>query len=253
MVAIQRSRGYSSRPSLSVARIAEIIKAVKAARPDIIAFVDNCYGEFVESSEPVEAGADLMAGSLIKNPGAGIAPGGGYIVGREEFVERAACRLTIAGAGRELGATLADPRPFYQALFLAPQMVREALLSAVFAASLLQGLGFTVSPGPREPRYDIIQTVELGAPERLIAFCRGIQKYSPVDSYVAPEPWPMPGYDNDIIMASGSFISGSSIELSADAPLRPPYRAYLQGGLNRWHGVYALTNTLADMREQGLL
>lgn len=253
MVAIQRSRGYSGRPSLSVAMIAAIIEAVKTARPEMICFVDNCYGEFVERQEPTDVGADLMAGSLIKNPGAGLAPGGGYIVGKKELIERAAWRLTIPGAGRELGASLADQRSFYQALFMAPQIVQEALLAAVFAASLLRGLGFRVSPGPEEQRADIIQTVEMGNAERLIAFCQGIQKYSPVDSFVTPLPWPMPGYDNDIIMAAGGFVAGSSIELSADAPLREPYRLYLQGSLSRWHGVYAVTNTLRELKESGLL
>jgi len=253
MVAIQRSRGYSSRPSLTMAQLAAIIQAIKTARPELIVFVDNCYGEFVETTEPTDWGADLLAGSLIKNPGAGLAPGGGYIVGRAAYVERAAYRLTVPGAGRELGASLADQRPFYQAIFLAPQVVQEALLSAVFASSLLQGLGFAVSPGPEEERTDIIQTVDMGNAARLIAFCRGIQKYSPVDSFVEPLPWPMPGYDNEIIMAAGGFVAGSSIELSADAPLREPYTLYVQGGLNRWHGVYAVSSTLREMRQNGLL
>lgn len=252
MVAIQRSRGYSLRPSLHVAEIDRIAAAIKQRYPEVIIFVDNCYGEFVEMTEPGED-VDLIAGSLIKNPGAGIASGGGYICGREQFVERAACRLTVPGAGREMGATLADGRPFFQSLLLAPQIVQEALLGAVFAASLLEQLGFQVSPGTNEERADIIQTICMETPQRLIAFCRGIQRYSPVDSFVMPEPWPMPGYDNDIIMASGGFVAGSSIELSADAPLREPYLAFLQGGLSRYHTIYAVSQTLQDMAEAGLL
>ena len=253
IVALQRSRGYSKRPSLRVETITEIYQAVKTVRPDVIFFVDNCYGEFVEAIEPTMCGIDLMAGSLIKNPGAGVAPGGGYIVGREPYVERAAVRLTVPGAGKELGATLSDPRAFYLSIFLAPQIVLEAKLGAVFTAALMEQLGFKVSPSSTEQRGDIIQTITLGSPERLIAFCQGIQKYSPVDSFVKPVPWPMPGYDHDIIMASGSFVDGSSIELSADAPLREPYTVFMQGGLNRWHTVYALTKTVLDMRENGLL
>lgn len=253
IVALQRSCGYSSRPSLSVQTIVAICDAVKSVRPDLIFFVDNCYGEFVETSEPSMYSVDLMAGSLIKNPGAGLAPGGGYIVGRKELVERAAVRLTVPGAGSELGPSLGDPRPYFQALYLAPQIVMEALLGAIFTASVMEQLGFVARPDSREARADIIQTICLEQPERLIAFCQGIQKYSPVDSFVKPVPWPMPGYDNDIIMASGSFVDGSSIELSADAPLREPYAVFMQGGLSRWHTVYALRNTLADMKEQGLL
>lgn len=253
LVSIQRSRGYSSRMSLSVAKIAAIIDAIKSVRPDIIVFVDNCYGEMVEELEPSQCGADLMAGSLIKNPGAGIAPGGGYIVGKEEYVERAACRLTVPGAGRELGSSLIDNRLFYQALLLMPQVVLESVLGAVFTASLAARLGFAVSPAADEIRADIIQTIAMGNSARLQAFVQGIQKYSPIDSFVTPEPWPMPGYDNDIIMASGSFISGSSIELSADAPLREPYLVFMQGGLSRYHVIYAVSHTFADMQEQGLL
>lgn len=252
MVALQRSRGYSLRPSLHVAEIDRIATAIKKARPDILVFVDNCYGEFVEADEPGE-NIDLIAGSLIKNPGAGLASGGGYVCGKALYVERAACRLTVPGAGRELGATLADNRLFYQSLLLAPQIVMEALLGAVFAASLFARLGFTVSPTADEQRADIIQTVCMETPERLIAFCQGVQRYSPIDSFVTPEPWPMPGYDHDIIMASGGFVAGSSIELSADAPLRPPYLAFLQGGLNRYHVVSAISRTMRDMQEAGLL
>jgi cystathionine beta-lyase family protein involved in aluminum resistance len=253
MVLIQRSRGYSLRRSLPVDLIGQICAAIKSARPEIIVFVDNCYGEMVEEKEPSEVGADLMAGSLIKNPGAGIAPGGGYIVGKASYVERAAARLTIPGAGRELGASLIDNRLFYQSLWLAPQIVLEAVLGAVFTAAFMEQLGFSVDPGPAERRTDIVQTVAMGNAARLQAFVRGIQQYSPVDSFVAPEPWPMPGYDNDIIMASGSFIAGSSIELSADAPLREPYSVFIQGGLSRYHVIYAVTRTLAEMRASGLL
>jgi len=253
MILIQRSRGYSSRRSLSVPEIKKIIKAVKTARPEMIVFVDNCYGEMVEEYEPSHYGADLMAGSLIKNPGAGIAPAGGYIVGKKEYVARAAARLTIPGAGGELGASLIDNRLFYQSLLLSPQIVLEALLGAVFTASFMERLGFWVSPGPLEQRADIIQSIGMGDSTRLQAFVQGIQKYSPVDSFAVPQPWPMPGYDSDIIMASGSFISGSSIELSADAPLREPYLVFIQGGLSRYHVVRAVTKTMADMKNQGLL
>ena len=253
MLAIQRSCGYSSRKSLAIAEIECIIKVVKATRPDIIVFVDNCYGEMVETLEPSHVGADLVAGSLIKNIGAGIAPGGGYIVGKDEFIKRAAYRLTIPGAGKELGASLIDNRLFYQSLLLAPQIVLESVLGAVFASAFLAELGFAVSPKPADIRSDIIQKISMGTKENLISFVQAIQKYSPVDSFVSPEPWPMPGYDSNIIMASGSFISGSSIELSADAPLREPYMVFLQGGLNRYHMIYALTNTVKDMQKQGLI
>ena len=253
MLAIQRSRGYSLRASLSVAKIAAITQAVKRVRPDVIVFVDNCYGEFVEEHEPSHMGADLIAGSLIKNPGAGLAPSGGYVAGKEIYVERAACRLTFPGAGREIGASLMSNRLYYQALFQAPQTVKEALLGMVFAASLLQRLGFSVSPKPDERRADTIQVAKMGDPKLLCAFCQGIQRYSPVDSFVTPEPAPMPGYDNDIIMAAGGFVSGSTIELSADAPLREPYLVFLQGGLNRYHAAYAVTHTLLDMDKAGLL
>ncbi|MDO4582168.1 MAG: methionine gamma-lyase family protein [Bacillota bacterium] len=247
IVAIQRSCGYTDRPALSVAQIGELCAAIHAASPSVIVFVDNCYGEMVEEREPSHVGADLLAGSLIKNIGAGIAPAGGYIAGREELVERAAYRLTIPGGGRELGATLSDNRNFYQALFLAPQIVLEAQLGAVFVASVFAQLGYRVHPAADAPRSDIVQTVYLGDAELLKAFCRGIQKYSPLDSFVSPEPWPMPGYANDIIMAAGGFIAGSSIELSADAPLREPYAVYIQGGLSRYHVIYAVENTLRDL------
>ncbi len=253
IVALQRSRGYSLRPSLHTAEIARICKKVKESYPQIIFFLDNCYGEFVEAQEPTEFGVDLMAGSLIKNPGAGLAPSGGYIVGRADLIERVAYRLTVAGAGAELGASLGDQRLFYESLFLAPQIVQEAVLGGVFASYLFQKLGYEVTPQPEEDRADIIQALCLGTAEKLIAFCQGIQRYSPVDSFVTPEPWPMPGYDSNIIMAAGGFVSGSSIELSADAPLREPFAVYLQGGLSRWHSIYAIEQTVRDMHQKGLL
>ncbi|MBR6824171.1 MAG: methionine gamma-lyase family protein [Firmicutes bacterium] len=253
MVALQRSRGYSSRPAMTVAEIAAITAAVHQRLPQAIVFVDNCYGEMMEETEPTHHGVDLMCGSLIKNPGAGLTPSGGYVVGREDLVDRAAYRLTFAGAGREIGASLIDHRLFYQALFMSPTTVLEATLGAVYAAAFMQHLGFEVSPAVDAKRSDIIQMAYMGNAERLIEFCRGIQRYSPVDSFAAPEPWPMPGYDNDIIMAAGCFVAGASIELSADAPLREPYLVFMQGGLNRWHMPYALQRTAADMMEKGLI
>jgi len=253
MLCIQRSRGYSWRNSLSVAQIAQITRAVKEARPEVIVFVDNCYGEMVEQYEPSHFGADLLAGSLIKNLGAGLTPCGGYVVGRAHLVERAACKLTVAGAGREVGPSLLENRLYYQALFMAPLIVAEALAGAVFTASLLQSRGITISPLPEENRTDIIQCAQMPDEAALIAFCQGIQRYSPVDSFVSPLPWPMPGYDNDIIMASGGFIQGSSIELSADAPIRPPYLLFVQGGLSRHHVAYAVEHTLRDMIAKNLI
>ena len=249
MLCIQRSRGYSWRKSLHIAQIESITRAVKQARPDIIVFVDNCYGEMVEPLEPSHVGADLIAGSLIKNLGAGITPGGGYVAGREELVERAAYKLTVAGAGREVGASLLSNRLYFQALFMAPGIVAEALAGAVFAAHLLSSLGIAVSPEPQEPRTDIIQCARMPGKTSLIAFCQGIQRYSPVESFAIPLPWPMPGYDNDIIMASGGFIQGSSIELSADAPLREPYLLFMQGGLSRHHTAWAVEQTVRDITE----
>ncbi|MCL2817104.1 MAG: methionine gamma-lyase family protein, partial [Clostridiales bacterium] len=226
MLMIQRSRGYKWRDALSVARIGEIIKAVKARHPRLTVFVDNCYGEMVEEKEPTQVGADLMAGSLIKNAGAGIAPSGGYIVGKKNLVERASYRLTMPGGGREVGASLADNRLFFQALFLSPLIVGEALCGAVYAASLLEAAGFPVSPAPREKRSDIIQAARLGSAERLIQFCQEIQRNSPVDSFAKPLPGPLPGYKHEVIMAAGAFVQGSSIELSADAPLKEPYNVF---------------------------
>lgn len=231
MVLIQRSRGYSRRPTLLIEDIREICNQVHRLKPDCICFVDNCYGEFVESLEPTQAGADIMAGSLIKNPGGGLAPTGGYIVGREDLVELASYRLTAPGMGTELGASLVNNRLFFQGLFLAPHVVSQALKGALFAAGIFENLGYTTYPRINDERGDIIQAIELGTAEKLVAFCSGVQKYSPVDSFVKPEPWDMPGYTDQIIMAAGTFVQGASIEFSADGPLRSPYNVYLQGGL----------------------
>ena len=229
---IQRSRGYATRPSLTVDDIEVLCKLVKEVSPDTVVMVDNCYGEFVEMKEPCEAGADLVAGSLIKNPGGGIAPSGGYIAGRHDLVERCAHRMTCAGVGREVGATLGNNRELFMGLFSAPHVVGEALKTAVYTAALFSLLGFSVSPRVEEKRGDIIECVTLGTEKGLIAFCRGMQSGAPVDSFVVPEPWAMPGYDDPVIMAAGAFTGGASIELSADGPLRPPYAAWMQGGLN---------------------
>ena len=232
MAYIQRSRGYSTRPTLTIDDIKILCKAVKEVSPNTCIMVDNCYGEFVEKKEPCEVGADLIAGSLIKNPGGGIAPTGGYIAGKKELIEKCSYRLTCAGVGREVGATLGHSRELYLGLFQAPHVVGEALKTAVYASALLQNLGFPVSPTPSEKRGDIIQCVTLGSAEKLISFCQGMQSGAPVDSFVVPEPWDMPGYTDPVIMAAGAFTLGASIELSADAPIRPPYAAWMQGGLN---------------------
>lgn len=232
MVYIQRSRGYSLRPSLFVSDIEKISRVVRSVRSDVIVMVDNCYGEFVEEEEPCARGADIMAGSLIKNPGGGIAPTGGYIAGKHELVERCACRLTTPGTGREVGCTLGHLRELYMGFYASPRVVGEAKKTAVFCARLFELLGFEAKPESGAARADIIQSILLEKSERLIEFCRGIQSGSAVDAHVVPEPWAMPGYDCDIIMASGSFTLGSSIELSADAPLREPYAVYMQGGLS---------------------
>ena len=237
MVLIQRSRGYSMRNPLTIADIEEICSEVKRIKSDCICFVDNCYGEFVDKTEPVEVGADIMAGSLIKNPGGGIAPAGGYIVGKSELVELASYRLTAPGMGDELGASLSNNRLLFQGFFLAPHVTAQAIKGAVFAAGVFNKLGFVTSPGPNSIRGDIIQAIQLGKPEKLIAFCQGLQKYSPVDSFAMPEPWDMPGYTDQVIMAAGTFIQGASIELSADAPMREPYNVYLQGSLTFEHAV----------------
>ncbi|WP_288177551.1 aminotransferase class I/II-fold pyridoxal phosphate-dependent enzyme, partial [Blautia hydrogenotrophica] len=229
LVTIQRSKGYQTRPSFSVAQIGEAIAFVKKCRPELPCMVDNCYGEFVDVIEPTDVGADLMVGSLIKNPGGGLAPIGGYIVGKKELVENASYRMTSPGLGMEVGATLGVNQAFYQGFFLAPMVVKGALKGAIFAANVYEKLGFPVIPNGTEPRQDIIQAVTLGSPEGVVAFCKGIQAAAPVDSYVEPEPWDMPGYDSQVIMAAGAFVQGSSIELSADGPMKPPYAVYFQG------------------------
>lgn len=253
LVTIQRSKGYATRPTLSVARIGELVSFIKGIRPDVICMVDNCYGEFVEEKEPLEVGADLLVGSLIKNPGGGLAPTGGYIVGKKEYVENAAYRLTSPGLGREVGASLGVNQSFYQGFFLAPTVVSGALKGAVFAARLYERLGFRVIPDGTESRHDIIQAVELGSPEMMEAFCAGIQAAAPVDSYVTPEPWAMPGYDSDVIMAAGAFVQGSSIELSADGPIRSPYAVYFQGGLTWYHAKLGILMSLQKLYERNLV
>lgn len=249
-VLIQRSRGYDSRRALSAEEVGELCRLVKRVSPDTVCVVDNCYGEFTELAEPTMLGADLAAGSLIKNPGGGLAPTGGYIAGRADLVERAAYRLTVPGIGGECGCTLGTNRQLYQGLFLAPHTTAQALKTAALCAAMLEKLGFDTEPGPQEPRYDIIQTVTLKTPENLKRFCRGIQAGSPVDSCVTPEPWQMPGYEDEVIMAAGAFIQGSSIELSADGPMRAPYRAFLQGGLTYESGRLGIMNAIAEMLEK---
>lgn len=249
MVLIQRSRGYSRRPTLLIEDIREICNQVHRLRPDCICFVDNCYGEFVESLEPTQAGADIMAGSLIKNPGGGLAPTGGYIVGREDLVELASYRLTAPGMGAELGASLVNNRLFFQGLFLAPHVVSQALKGALFAAGIFENLGYTTYPRISDKRGDIIQAIELGTAEKLVAFCSGVQKYSPVDSFVKPEPWDMPGYTDQIIMAAGTFVQGASIEFSADGPLRSPYNVYLQGGLTFEQVMFGILGAAEEIRQ----
>lgn len=253
LITIQRSKGYATRPSFSVTQIGELITLCKQCKPDVICMVDNCYGEFTELIEPVNVGADLMVGSLIKNPGGGLAPTGGYICGRADLIERCARRLTAPGLGREVGANLGLLTQFYQGFFLAPTVVSSAVKGAVFAANCYEKLGFHVIPGASEVRHDIIQAVELGSREGMIAFCKGIQAAAPVDSYVTPEPAPMPGYDSDVIMAAGAFVQGSSIELSADGPTRPPYAVYFQGGLTWYHAKLGILMSLQKMLEAGLI
>ena len=249
MVTIQRSKGYQTRPTLSVARIGELIKFVKEIKPDVICMVDNCYGEFVETIEPTDAGADMCVGSLIKNPGGGLAPIGGYIAGTRECIERAAARLTSPGLGKEVGASLGVISSFYQGFFLAPTVTAGALKGAIFAANVYEKLGYGVVPNGTESRHDIIQAVTFGTPEGVIEFCKGIQAAAPVDSYVVPEPWAMPGYDSDVIMAAGAFVQGSSIELSADAPIKPPYAVYFQGGLTWNHAKFGILMSLQKLVE----
>lgn len=249
LATIQRSKGYATRPTLSVAQIGEIIACIKSVKPDVICMVDNCYGELVEELEPTDVGADLCVGSLIKNLGGGLAPIGGYIVGKAEYVEQCAYRLTSPGLGKEVGATLGITSQLIQGLFYAPYVVASALKGAIFAAALYEELGFQVFPSSGELRHDIIQAVNMDTPEGLCAFCRGIQAAAPVDSFVTPEPWAMPGYDSDVIMAAGTFVSGASIELSADGPLKPPYTVFFQGGLNYAHAKYGIMMSLQSVVE----
>ncbi len=253
LVTIQRSKGYQTRPTLSVKGIGELISFIKSIKPDVICMVDNCYGEFVKEQEPLDVGADMIVGSLIKNAGGGLAPIGGYIVGKKECVENAAYRLTSPGLGKEVGASLNVIQSFYQGLFQAPVVVSGALKGAIFAANIYEKLGFDVIPNGTESRHDIIQAVSLNSPEGLIAFCQGIQAAAPVDSYVTPEPWAMPGYDSDVIMAAGAFVQGSSIELSADGPLKPPYAVYFQGGLTWYHAKLGILMSLQKLYEQKLV
>jgi cystathionine beta-lyase family protein involved in aluminum resistance len=252
LVEIQRSKGYLTRPTFSVEQIGELIAFIKNIKPDVICMVDNCYGEFVEKIEPTDVGADLVVGSLIKNPGGGLAPIGGYIAGKEEYVENAAYRLTCPGLGREVGATLGVNSAFYQGFFLAPTVTAGALKGAVFAANIYENLGFLVTPNGSEQRHDIIQAVTFGTPEGVIEFCKGIQAAAPVDSYVEPEPWAMPGYDSDVIMAAGAFVQGSSIELSADGPIKPPYTVYFQGGLTWYHAKLGILMSLQKLVDKNL-
>lgn len=252
LVTIQRSKGYQTRPTLSVKRIGELISFVKQIKPELLVMVDNCYGEFVEFTEPSQVGADMVVGSLIKNPGGGLAPIGGYIAGKRECVENAACRLTSPGLAKEVGASLGVLPAFYQGLFLAPTVTASALKGAVFAANLYEKLGFSVVPDGQESRHDIIQAVTFGTPEGVIAFCEGIQAAAPVDSFVKPEPWDMPGYDSQVIMAAGAFVSGSSIELSADGPIAPPYAVYFQGGLTFPHAKLGILKSLQNLVNCGI-
>ena len=253
LVTIQRSKGYQTRPTLSVKRIGEVISFIKSIKPDVICMVDNCYGEFTETIEPTDVGADLVVGSLIKNPGGGLAPIGGYLAGKKECIENAAYRLTSPGLGKEVGASLQVLNSFYQGLFLAPSVTANALKAAIFAANLYENLGFAVVPDGSESRHDIIQAVTFGNPEGVIAFCQGIQQAAAVDGHVTPEPWDMPGYDSPVIMAAGAFVSGSSIELSADGPIKEPYAVYFQGGLTWQHGKFGIMKSLQRMVEKGLV
>lgn len=252
MVTIQRSKGYASRPTFSVEKIGTLINFVKSVKPDIVCMVDNCYGEFVETIEPSDVGADMVVGSLIKNPGGGLAPCGGYIAGKKEYIELAGYRLLSPGLGREVGASLGVNRDFYQGLFLAPTVTAGALKGAVFAANIFEKLGYKVIPDATEDRFDIIQAVELNSADALKAFCLGIQNAAPVDSFLTPEPWDMPGYDSQVIMAAGAFIQGSSIELSADGPLRPPYTVFFQGGLTWYHAKLGILKALQAMINAGV-
>ena len=253
LIEIQRSKGYAVRPTFSVSQIGELISFIKGIKPDVICMVDNCYGEFVEESEPSDVGADLCVGSLIKNPGGGLAPIGGYLAGKKECIENAAARLTCPGLGKEVGASLQVMKDLYQGLFLAPQVTANALKTAIFAAAVYENLGFDVLPSSGEARHDIIQSVSFHDPKKLVAFCKGIQFAAPVDSFVTPEPWDMPGYDDQVIMAAGAFVSGASIELSADGPMREPYAVYFQGGLTWQHGKFGILKSLQQMMDDGLV
>lgn len=253
LVTIQRSKGYATRPTLSVKQIGELIAFVRAIKPDTICMVDNCYGEFVERMEPTDVGADMIVGSLIKNPGGGLAPIGGYIVGRKDCIDRASYRLSAPGLGKEVGASLGLNQSFFQGLFLSPTVVAGALKGAIFAANVYERLGFEVVPDGRESRHDIIQAVTFKTPEGVIAFCQGIQAAAPVDSFVTPEPWDMPGYDAPVIMAAGAFIQGSSIELSADGPIKEPYAVYFQGGLTWYHAKLGVLMSLQKLADAGLV
>lgn len=253
LVTIQRSKGYATRPTLSVKQIGELIAFVKGIKPDVICMVDNCYGEFVERMEPTDVGADMIVGSLIKNPGGGLAPIGGYIVGRKDCIDRASYRLSAPGLGKEVGASLGLNQSFFQGLFLAPTVVAGALKGAIFAANIYERLGFEVVPNSQESRHDIIQAVTFRTPEGVIAFCQGIQAAAPVDSFVTPEPWDMPGYDAPVIMAAGSFVQGSSIELSADGPIKEPYAVYFQGGLTWYHAKLGVLMSLQKLKDAGLV
>ena len=253
LVTIQRSKGYAPRKTLSVERIGKLIAFIKDIKPDVICMVDNCYGEFVETIEPSDLGADMIVGSLIKNPGGGLAPIGGYICGRQDLVDRCAFRLSAPGLGQEVGANLGLMPAFYQGFFLAPTVTAGALKGAVFAANVYERLGFRCIPNAAEPRHDIIQCVELGSAKHMVAFCKGIQAAAPVDSYVDPIPWAMPGYDSEVIMAAGAFVQGSSIELSADGPIRPPYAVYFQGGLTWYHAKLGILMSLQKLVDAGLV
>lgn len=253
LVTIQRSKGYDTRPTFSVKQIGELIAFVKKIKPDVICMVDNCYGEFVKTIEPSDVGADMVVGSLIKNPGGGLAPIGGYIVGKKDCIDRASYRLSAPGLGKEVGASLGLNQSFFQGLFLAPTVVSGALKGAIFAANLYERLGFSVVPNSTQERHDIIQAISFGKPEGLIAFCQGIQAAAPVDSFVSPEPWDMPGYDAPVIMAAGAFVQGSSIELSADGPLKPPYTAYFQGGLTWFHAKLGLLMSLQKLADANMV
>lgn len=253
LVTIQRSKGYEPRKTLSVDQIGQLIAFIKGIRPDIICMVDNCYGEFVETIEPSDVGADMVVGSLIKNPGGGLAPIGGYIAGKKECIENAAYRLTSPGLGKEVGASLGVLPSFFQGLFLAPTVVSSALKGAVFAANMMEHFGFSVIPDGKESRHDIIQAVTFGSKEGVIAFCKGIQAAAPVDSFVVPEPWDMPGYDSQVIMAAGAFVSGSSIELSADGPIKPPYAVYFQGGLTFPHAKFGILKAVQELKNSKVI